>query len=317
MAKNMNRHGLINKTFKTQPAVDNRLAIQEESLSLNAQNDLDKISAELESLFKQQGYSVEVDQYKNIKGLGFYMTLSKKKNYPGLCVISVFYSDDLNKFSVSYRRSVKFFESPEEVVRYVRGLHIVCESMSRRINEDVNSPDYYKDGFDTRFRYMDDVLKSCSDRLNSFLDSLGDSVIKYRLDRDKNGNPDLIRLAAKSDVKTWFKILDFLLENDCYANKNESRRNAVKLRINESAIYDLKEITGYDKEEIFRDDYYDDLEELWDNAEDIDDFIYDCFSEWLDEDFIYEFLTNRVGIDPNGLKDKIHKIYIYWRGEDV
>ena len=232
MAKNMNRHGLVNTTFKTQPTADNKLAIQEESLSPNAQNELDKISAELESMFKQQGYSVEVDQYKNIKGLGFYMTISKKKNSPGLCVVSVFYSDDLNKFSVSYRRSVKFFESPEEVIRYVKGLHIVCESMSR-------------------------------------------------------------------------------------VNKTESRRSKMKLKINESAIYDLKEITGYDKEEIFRDDYYEDLEELWDNAEDIDDFIYDCFSEWLDEDFIYEFLTDRVGIDPNGLKDKIHEIYIYWRGDDV
>jgi hypothetical protein len=160
------------------------------------------------------------------------MTISKKKNSPGLCVVSVFYSDDLNKFSVSYRRSVKFFESPEEVIRYVKGLHIVCESMSR-------------------------------------------------------------------------------------VNNTERRRSKMKLRINESAIYDLKEITGYDKEEIFRDDYYEDLEELWDNAEDIDDFIYDCFSEWLDEDFIYEFLTDRVGIDPNGLKDKIHEIYIYWRGDDV
>ena len=310
----MNRHGLVNKTFKTQPTADNKLAIQEESLSPNAQNDMDNISAELESLFKQQGYSVEVDQYKNIKGLGFYMTISKKKNSPGLCVVSVFYSDDLNKFSVSYRRSVKFFESPEEVIRYVKGLHIVCESMSRKINEDVNSPDYCKDGFDTRFRYMDGICNSCSGSLKSFLDQLG---IRYRFDRDKKGNPDLIRLAAKSDVKTWFKILDFLRDNDCYLDKCESRRNAMKLRINESAIYDLKEITGYDKEEIFRDDYYKDLEELWDNADDIDDFIYDCFSEWLDEDFIYEFLTDRVGIDPTGLKDKIHKIYIYWRGEDV
>lgn len=313
----MNRHGLINKTFKTQPTADNKLAIQEESVSPNAQNDLDNISAELESLFKQQGYSVEVDQYKNIKGLGFYMTISKKKNSPGLCVVSVFYSDDLNKFSVSYRRSVKFFESPEEVIRYVKGLHIVCESMRRKINEDVNSPDYYKDGFDTRFRYMDGISRSCSSALKEFLDSLGKSVIKYRFDNDKKENPDLIRLAAKSDVKTWFKILDFLRDSDCYVNKTESRRIKMKLRINESAIYDLKEITGYDKEEIFRDDYYEDLEELWDNAEDIDDFIYDCFSEWLDEDFIYEFLTDRVGIDPNGLMDKIHEIYVYWRGDDV
>ena len=102
-----------------------------------------------------------------------------------------------------------------------------------------------------------------------------------------------------------------------YKTESAKRRIGKKSRVTESAIYDLKEITGYDAEEIFRDDYYEDLEELWNNAEDIDDFIYDCFSEWLDEDFIYDFLTNRVGINSNGLKDKIHKIYIYWRGDDV
>lgn len=149
-----------------------------------------------------------------------------------------------------------------------------------------------------------------------------DNVEKY-LKRQKNfrrmSDADFDRIVAKvnKDFKRKKKVKSEPYSETSYKTESAKRRTGKKSRVTEGAIYDLKEITGYDAEEIFRDDYYEDLEELWNNAEDIDDFIYDCFSEWLDEDFIYDFLANRVGINSNGLKDKIHKIYIYWRGDDV
>ena len=54
------------------------------------------------------------------------------------------------------------------------------------------------------------------------------------------------------------------------------------------------------------------LDRLWKVCEDVDDFIYECFSNWIDEDEIFEYLVKVQFMETRGLKKKIADIHRYW-----
>lgn len=198
---------------KSNPSGDQKQDIKEQTNTFDADSVLNELGSELQEYFEKRGYSVEVGQYKNIVGNGIHISLSPKKKPRCVEVISIFYNED--HFNVAYKRMVKFFNTADEVKRYVCGLNIVCES-KRRMKESN-----YPDGFDISFRYMDNIYKSRSNDLTNFIRTLGDRVVKFRLDNGKAD--DTVRLAAKSDLNTWFKILEYLRNNDCYAPTKKPR----------------------------------------------------------------------------------------------